>query len=171
MDKKEFRRFNIDIYGLSYRAHEYHFSSLESLFSLFEQDIVSSGSGECIMFLDKSETMITLNFDIQARVELTCDVTLKPFEHPINAQKQLMIKFGDEPSELSDDVIVIAWDTKTINVAEYIYQFMLLEIPLKRTHPDLEADRPDILYVSETEPEETEKDEIDPRWEALKKLK
>jgi len=168
MDKKELRKFNIDIYGLSLKQHEYQFEFGNELFNLFEQDIVTSGSGVCNLLLDKSETMIVLDFDVEAKVELTCDVSLKAFDQKIATKKQIMVKFGEEATELDDDVVVMVWDTKTMNVAEYIYQFLLLEIPLKKVHPDLDSDRPDILYVSEAEEKE---EEVDPRWEALKKLK
>ncbi len=170
MSKREFRDFKVDIYGLSNKAHDYHFEIDNSLFHLFEQDIVTSGSGTCDMVLEKSETMITLTFRIEAKVVLTCDVTLKPFDHQIGTEREMLIKFGEEEQELSDEIVVVPWDTKSINVAEYVYQFLLLEIPMKKVHPDLEKDRPDVLYVSEAE-EPEEKEPIDPRWEALKKLK
>ena len=44
---------------------------------------------------------------------------------------------------------------------------------MKRIHPDInDEERPDIVYSSgEQEQEETEEQEIDPRWAALKNLK
>ncbi len=169
MDRKALRQFQIDFYGLANKEHNYRFELDSELLGLFEQDIVKSGKGGCNLRLEKSETMIVLHFDIDATVELVCDVSLRPFDHEIKTIHEIMVKFGDEPTELSDEVIVLQWDTKSINVAEYIYEFLLLGIPMKKVHPELEAERPDLLYVSKGEEEEEQA--IDPRWEALKKLK
>ena len=153
------------------KVHEYRFPINEALFSLFEQNIVERGEGECLVTLTRSETMMTLHFAISAKVELICDVSVKPYWHQIQEENDLMVKFGDEDQELSEDVIVIHWDTQILNVAEYIYQFLLLSIPMKRIHPDLhDEERPDMVYKS-GEIDKSEEPETDPRWAALKNLK
>ncbi len=171
MDKKAFRAFEISIFNLSSKVHEYRFPINETLFGLFEQSIVERGEGTSEVVLTRSETMMTLHFDINAKVELICDISVKPFWHEIKVEKDIMVKFGEADEELSEDVIVIHRDTQFFNVAEYIYQFLLLSIPMKRIHPDIKDEqRPDIVYSSE-EPEQEEEQETDPRWAALKNLK
>lgn len=173
MDKKAFRAFEISIFNLSNKVHEYRFPIDETLFGLFEQTIAERTEGTCDVTLNRSETMMTVHFNIKAKVELICDISVKPFWHDIAVEKDIMVKFGDEEAELSEDVIVIHWDTQFFNVAEYIYQFLLLSIPMKRIHPDIEdEERPDMVYSSgEQEQEESEDQAIDPRWAALKNLK
>lgn len=173
MDKKAFRTFEISIFNLSNKVHKYRFTINETLISLFEQSIAERTEGTCEVTLTRSETMMTLHFNINAKVELICDISVKPFWHEIKVEKDIMVKFGEEDEELSEDVIVIHWDSQFFNVAEYIYQFLLLSIPMKRIHPDInDEERPDIVYSSsEPEQEETKGEEIDPRWAALKNLK
>ena len=173
MDKKAFRSFEISIFNLSNKVHKYRFPINETLFSLFEQSIAERAEGTCEVTLTRSETMMTLHFNINAKVELICDISVKPFWHEIKVEKDIMVKFGEEDEELSEDVIVIHRDTQFFNVAEYIYQFLLLSVPMKRIHPDIkDEERPDIVYSSgEPEQEETEEEKIDPRWAALKNLK
>lgn len=171
MDKKAFRAFEISIFNLSSKVHEYRFPINETLFGLFEQSIVERGEGTCEVVLTRSETMMTLHFNLNAKVELICDISVKPFWQDIVVEKDIMVKFGDEDEELSEDVIVIHWDTQFLNVAEYIYQFLLLSIPMKKIHPDIEdEERPDIVYISD-ESEQEEEQLTDPRWAALKNLK
>ena len=173
MDKKAFRKFEISIFNLSNKVHEYRFPINETLIGLFEQSIAERGEGNCEVTLTRSETMMTLHFNLKARVELICDISVKPFWHDIAVEKDIMVKFGEEKAELSEDVIVIPWDTQFFNVAEYIYQFLLLSIPMKRIHPDIkDEERPDIVYSSTEREQEEKRDEaIDPRWAALKHLK
>jgi uncharacterized metal-binding protein YceD (DUF177 family) len=59
-----------------------------------------------------------------------------------------------------------------------MYEFIVLSIPIKKLHPDLRNEDEDesdvkIVYSTSTENEQEEKKEedIDPRWEKLKKLK
>lgn len=62
--------------------------------------------------------------------------------------------------------------TETLELGQYIYEFIALAIPMKKLHPRFQ-DEPDdegsIIYTSDTDKKEEE--EIDPRWEKLKKLK
>jgi uncharacterized metal-binding protein YceD (DUF177 family) len=87
--------------------------------------------------------------------------------------------------EISEDVFMITKDTSSINVAQLIYEFILLAIPAKKIHPDYMDEMDDdefdsegsLVYLSkETEEAEAEDEQIgdkpaDPRWEILNKLK
>lgn len=167
-DKKD---FSINLYQLDNKQYTYEYLLNTAFFDFYPESLIENAEGEAQLVLDKSPTMMQLHFDINARIELVCDVSLKAFWHPIHVEKDVIIKFGDEDKELSEDVRVIHMDTQQINIADYLYEFASLEIPMKKVHPDLEdAERPDMAYTSSS-PEENTSDEIDPRWEALKKLK
>jgi uncharacterized metal-binding protein YceD (DUF177 family) len=84
---------------------------------------------------------------------------------------------------------MITRDTPAINVAQLIYEFILLALPAKKIHPDYvnELDDEDfegeggLVYLdgeNEDEDEEDQSEEkteqnkpVDPRWEQLFKLK
>ncbi len=172
---KGLKEFRIDIFNLSLKQHEFEFEIDNKLFGFFENSIVEKGSGKCHLSLNKSATMMTLDFKIEVSVELICDRSLDSFDYPIDLEEQLIIKFGEENYTLSEDVIVIKNDTATLDVSEYIYEFISLAVPLKKLHPrfaEIEDEQPDLIYTSHEESEEEEnKDTTDPRWEALKKLK
>ncbi len=172
MSSSVYKTFNIDIYKLSNKKHEYQFEWNDDLFTIEENSIVQKGQGECQVVLDKSETMITLDFKISGTVELTCDKSLELFDHELKLDEHLILKLGDENAELGDDIVMIHRDTQQLNIAEYLYQYINLSIPMKRVHPDLiDEDDEGIVFVTETAPEENNNNEDDPRWAALKKLK
>ena len=172
MSSRVYKTFNIDIYKLSFKKHEYQFIWNDGLFTIEESSLVQKGQGECQLVLDKSETMITLDFKISGTVELTCDRSLEPFDHKIELDEHLILKLGDDNEELGDDIAMINRDTQQLNIAEYLYQYINLSIPIKRLHPDLiNEDDEGIVFVTETAPEENKNNEDDPRWAALKKLK
>ncbi|MEQ9300585.1 MAG: DUF177 domain-containing protein [Cyclobacteriaceae bacterium] len=172
MSSSVYKTFNIDIYKLSFKKHEYQFEWNDSLFTIEESSIVQKGQGECHVVLDKSETMITLDFKISGTVELTCDRSLELFDHEIELDEHLILKMGDGNVELGDEIEMIHRDAQQINIAEYLYQYINLSIPMKRVHPNLiDEDDEGIVFVTETASEEKNNNEDDPRWAALKKLK
>ncbi|MEM8895170.1 MAG: DUF177 domain-containing protein [Bacteroidota bacterium] len=171
MSWSSLKAYNIDIYKLSNKSHEYQFDWGDQLFTIAENSLVQKGQGDCNIVLDKSETMITLDFEIKGVVELTCDRSLENFDHEIILQEHLILKLGDENIEMDNDLVMIHRDTQQINIGEYLYEYISLAIPMKRLHPDLEDEEEGVVYYTETAPDQEETKEDDPRWAALKKLK
>ena len=128
-------------------------------------------------------------FEIEGDVTLTCDRSLETFNFPLFTSEKIIYKYGLEEMEVTEDVFMITRDTPSINVAQLIYEFILLAIPVKKIHPDYleEMDEEDfegegeLVYISDEEFDDNlseEKEEsneseekTDPRWEILKKLK
>jgi uncharacterized metal-binding protein YceD (DUF177 family) len=183
---KELQKYDIDIFKLSDKQHVYTFESGDSFFELFEHSLLHKGQLHTQLVLDKSPTMLQLHFHIAGSVELTCDRTLEPFDYPLEIDRQLILKFGEENKELTDEIEIITRDTQRINVAQYIFEFIGLSLPMKKLHPRLANEKMEVeteesvLVYSSAAPGDTEaspsnaEDEdssIDPRWQALKKLK
>ena len=180
---KELSKYNIDIYGLEDKQYAYEMESGDAFFQELEQDLIEFGHFKTHVELNKSATMIQLNFHTVGSVTLTCDRSLEPFEEPIDQDDRIILKFGDHNEELTDEIEIINRNTTRINVARYIFDFIALALPVKKIHPDLRDEEDEIdpldeadgilVYSSEDVAEETEEEteKIDPRWEALKKLK
>ena len=171
------RDFDIHIFKLSNGVHEYHFKIENPFFELFENEITNQGNLEAVILLEKSERMIQMEIEINGTAELICDRSLDPFDEEIHTERKMIYKFGEEEQELSEDVMVIHPNTQIINLANILFEFILLEIPMKKLHPRFrdkldEHDESEVLavYFSD-EQEQTEEEPIDPRWEKLKNLK
>lgn len=171
MGKKELREFEIQFVNLPTGEHQYDFDIQPTFFQLFPETMVDRGDGKVHLLLKKTDNMLTLLFEISGSLTLTCDVSLKNYLQPIHISKRMMVKFGEEASEPDDEVVIIPFDQISINVAPWIHEFINLEIPMKKIHPDLiNEERPDLAYTTHSDEEATD-NEIDPRWEVLKKLK
>jgi uncharacterized protein len=62
-----------------------------------------------------------------------------------------------------------------LDMGQYLYELIAVNVPMKRLHPkfekdDLEESEIQLVYSSPTT-ETDNQEEIDPRWEKLKKLK
>lgn len=175
---KSLRRFDIHIFKLSIGEHQYSFEIDETFFESFESDLVSKGKLQAEVLLQKSERMIEMHFDIAGSIELECDRSLDKFDYPLKFEKRMIFKFGETEEELSDEVMVIPMDAQLINVADLIFEFIGIEIPMKKLHPRFEEEESDeegeLIYSSGEEAEqesEENQENVDPRWEALKQLK
>ncbi|MDH5608168.1 MAG: DUF177 domain-containing protein [Cyclobacteriaceae bacterium] len=175
MGRREFKEYEINIARMANGLHVFEFEVSDSFFSCFSDSLIEEGKGKAFLEIEKSETMMTLDFHFDVSVGLVCDVTLEPFDFPIHSDRKVIMKFGEEDEELSDDVFIIKHDRHTIQLAELIHEFVSLEIPMKKVHPSLADDmRPELIYTSGNDaPEENSgsEEETDPRWEVLKKLK
>ncbi len=183
-DVKEQNRYSIDIYGLENKSYEYDYEVEPVFFQEMPQDLIEGGHFKVHLVLEKSSTMIQLRFSIAGKAELICDRSLEPFEEPLETQGLMILKFGDQDEELTEEIAIINRNRTRINVAGYIFEFIALALPMKKIHPDLRAKEDDsefetLVYSSEVDDETPGTDEsapaaeekIDPRWEALKKLK
>jgi uncharacterized protein len=173
------RAFRINIVGLSNKEHQFDFQIGDEFFRHYGKDagLVSEGDLTAEVTLNKQETMIEARFLIKGTVKLVCDRSLDPFQHPLKIDKRVIFKFGDADEELSDEIIMIHRDSDTLELGQYMYEFINLELPMKKLHPRYQDEADDgeegkIIYSSGTTSTDAESDEdIDPRWEKLKKLK
>lgn len=173
------RAFRINIIGLSNKVHEFDFQIGDEFLRHYgkEAGLISEGSLTAKVVLDKGETMIDARFLIEGTVKLVCDRSLDPFQHPLKVDKKVIFKYGDADEELSDEIIMIHRDSDTLELGQYMYEFINLEVPMKRLHPRYQDEVDDgeevkLIYSSGTSTDDPESDEdIDPRWEKLKKLK
>lgn len=178
--KNNLKAFDIDISALALGKHSFEFQVNDQFFENFEQDIVSKGKIHSILLLEKTDLLLRAKFSNQGVVELTCDRTLKQFDYQLKSENSLTFNFSDRNEEVDDELALLKRDTINLNMANYIYEYIILAIPLKKIHPDYvrdddEENQDNILIYSsvtdEEEPEDTDIDILDPRWEALKKLK
>ena len=163
--------FGINIIGLSNTVHQFDFEFGDEFFRHYGSDLVSAGTFRADVALNKHETFIEADFSIKGKLQLTCDRSLELFDYPVNINSKIVFKFGDHDEEITEEIVMIHRDTATLEIGQYIYEFIGLAVPLKKLHPKFgqEESEDGIIYTSgETADEEKE---VDPRWDILKKLK
>ena len=161
--------FSVNIIGLSNNVHQFGFELGDEFFKQFGQDLLDKGIFKAKITLDKRETLIQADFRIEGTARLICDRSLEPFDYPMTLENQIMFKYGQEKKEISEDMVMITHETEKLDMGQYMYEFISLGIPMKKLHPKFqgeESDQDSMIYRSDQE----EKPDIDPRWEALKKL-
>jgi len=188
---KFLRTFDIEVIKFLEGKHEIDFEIGKEFFQHFEDnELLDEGHLTVRVLMDKGANLIEMEFLISGEVKLICDRSLEEFFEPLDLKEKIIFKYGDEEQEINEDVYMITRDTPKVNVAQFIYEFVLLGLPAKKIHPDYrtEMDEEDYegegmyAYIDgdtfedeeseeEIKPEEKEEENTDPRWELLKKLK
>jgi uncharacterized metal-binding protein YceD (DUF177 family) len=166
------KEFNVNILGLSKNVHHFNFQLEEDFFKKYGQDLVANGKFIAQVSLDKRDTFIEADFKIEGNAHLFCDRSLDEFDYPISITKKMVFKYGEEPQEISDEIVIITTEQDKLDIGHLMYEFIALEIPMKKLHPRFygEENKEGLVYTS-TDKSESSEEKIDPRWEALKKLK
>lgn len=174
---KALKEYNIQFVGLKLGKHQFEYEITKAFFDCFEYDEFNEVNVKTSLIFEKKNTLMELNFQIDGWVNVNCDLTNEPYNQPIKGNFDLVVKFGQEFNDENDTILIIPHAEYEINVAQYIYELIILSVPLKRIHPGIKDGslKSDVLEKLEAltpkqldEKENT--DEVDPRWDKLKKL-
>lgn len=169
---------NIKDYVISFRGlkignHEFDFQITDSFFEAFEYSRTQRGNIDLKVILNKAENMLKLNFNFKGSVNVSCDSCGDELDFPLNFAQDLIVNFSDQEQEDSDEIIFLPNSAYQIDLTHFIYEFVNLALPMRLTHEEDEQGNPSCQREDMEEFEdfnETE-NEVDPRWNALKKLK
>jgi uncharacterized protein len=170
----ELASYDLNIHGLEDRTYVYSVSSGDVFFGEFDQEIIKGGSVDAEIELIKNTHLLRLNFKIKARLKLECDRSLDIFEEDFSISESYVYKFGDHEEELSEEMSMITFGTPKINVAQHVFDFVFLAVPMRRIKPELrteDGDEDKLFYEDPIEEETKNEQEIDPRWADLLKIK
>jgi uncharacterized metal-binding protein YceD (DUF177 family) len=187
---KFLRTFDIEVIKFLEGKYEIDFEIGREFFQHFEDnELLDEGILTVRVLMDKGANLIEMNFLITGEVKLTCDRSLEEYFEHLEITEKILFKYGEVEEEVNEEVYIITRDTSKINVAQFIYEFILLGLPAKKIHPDhrTEFDEEDFeaegtyAYIDgdyggesdeDSSADQDQKEEIaDPRWELLKKLK
>jgi len=165
--------YSIPFAGLAEGSHRFEYEMGDEFFDRFEHAVVHHAKVHVVLDFNKSPSVLTLVFQMKGHITLNCDRCLDDFDFPIDFTQTLLVRFGDEAREESDDVIVIPHGELVLDVAQHIYEYISLQVPMRAVHPeDAEGHsgcNPEVLRKLEEGAAE-QPPSSDPRWEALKKL-
>ena len=188
----KFSLYNIPLKNLSPGVHTYEYELDRKFFESIDGDEVKKGDVNVTLNVRKTSSSFELNFDIEGVIKIPCTRCLDDMKLDVDTESRLIVKFGSEYSEESDEIVVVPESEGEINIAWFLYEFIALTIPIKHVHPagecnrvvsskfkkhravsaDDEQDEDDDLIADDSEPQEEEDDtqQNDSRWDALRGL-
>ena len=177
MRMKALREYDIAFVGLKEGQHTFDYKIENSFFELFEFNEFNSSLVEVLVTLNKKSTLLELNYKAKGSVNVNCDLSNEPFNLPLESTLDMIVKFGEDYHDNGEDIITIPRSEHKVNIAQYIYEMLVLAVPSKRIHPGIEdgtLDSDILRKLEELQPRTDNKvqniEETDPRWDSLKKL-
>ena len=186
----------LDLYKVDLKNMQQNVQVIEYLLdNLFFTNIggedIQKGKINVKLTISKKAGLFDLSFSINGIVVIPCDRCLDDMDLPIETTAHLVVKFGKDYSEESDEIVVIPETEGIINLAWFLYEFIAMAIPIKHVHAPgkcnkqmttklkkhlAKSDDDDQPFESEEEndviitDEDPDERKTDPRWDALRGL-
>jgi uncharacterized metal-binding protein YceD (DUF177 family) len=132
------------------------------------------------LLLDKKNSFMLLKFEIGGTLEVTCDRCNNNLPLELWDEFNITVKMVDDPEIMNNqeddpDIYYISRGESHIEVADWIYEFINLSIPMQKSCGYEKMDGPHcnpaaLDLLKKMESEETEKKE-NPIWKGLEKFK
>ena len=129
------KEYLIPFIGLKIGKHQFDYQLDNTFFAHFDYDEFNEASIKVSVVLEKKSTMLSLEIKHKGTVNVPCDVSGEEFDLVIKGKLNLIVKFGDTFNDENEELLILPHGEFQVNVAQYIYESIVLSVPLRRIHP------------------------------------
>lgn len=166
--------FKIDLKGLETGVTTFQYDLGDAYFSAVGGSEVGGGNVHVRLDVRRSSVHYELDFSISGTVKVACDLCLDDMEQPVEAQRHIVAKFGEECSE-DENLVIVDENEGVLDVAWLIYEFIALAVPVRHVHAPGKCNPVMIKALEEHSAARSSEEDgvkaVDPRWSELEKLK
>ncbi len=172
------KEYTIPFVGLKLGKHKFEYQISNAFFEIFDYNEFQNSDIKVNVVLDKQSNLLELNFKHEGTINVPCDLTSEDFDLAIKGKLKLIVRFGETFNNDNEELLILPFGEFEIDIAQYIYELVILSIPLKRIHPGIKDGSLNTealtklkeLTIKEQKKEKKEEENIDPRWDKLKQL-
>jgi len=172
------KEYLIPFIGLKTGKHHFEYQISNSFFEIFDYQEFNNSNIKVNVILEKKSTIMELSFKHKGTVNVPCDMTNEEFDLPIKGKMKLIVRFGDVFNNDNEELLIIPHGEFQIDISQYIYELIVLSVPLRRIHPGIKDGSLNTealaklkeLAVEKLKKEIKKEENIDPRWDKLKQL-
>jgi uncharacterized metal-binding protein YceD (DUF177 family) len=128
-------KYDIAFKGLAEGLHEFNFYVDGKFFEHFDRNLVDEGKVRISAILEKRGTFMKLHLNIEGEIEFVCDMCLENYMQKIKNNIEIFVKFGEKEFDEDENVIWLLPEEHQLNLAQIIYEYTALSIPLRHIHP------------------------------------
>lgn len=165
------KEYQISFTGLAEGIHSFEFVADGMFFGAFECSEILDSDVKINVLLEKKIDMLILEFQISGKVSCVCDRCSENYWQDIAGKEQLIIKFGEDIEESTDEIRVVSSKEHMIDISQDVYEFINLLLPQRRVHPDdsngnTMCNKETLAFLNKLSQQNIQ----DPRWDELKKI-
>jgi uncharacterized metal-binding protein YceD (DUF177 family) len=172
-DKDYFKQFDIRFGSFAFGCRQIDVEVNDLFFEKYINEDIQGCNVRVHLSVERKETMVSLQFDMQGSVITFCDRCLEKLTMPIAKQEILILKTTGKPKESDNENIVFLGDKEySYNIEQIIYEYIVTLIPIRKVHTETgnETCNPEMLKLIE-QAKGTPQPQYDERWNVLKNLK
>ena len=163
----------IDLKALKEENTFLEFNLDNDYFEALDGAELKKGSLHVSVSIRKATGFFELQLHSTGNIIIPCDRCLDDMEQPVETDNRLVVKLGSEYSE-EDDIIVVPEDEGILDIAWFIYEFVMLAIPIRHVHAPGKCNPAMTQALEELSADRSSDEEsaqpTDSRWEKLKSL-
>jgi uncharacterized protein len=166
-------QYTIPFGNLPVGKHEFSFKVKDAFFEQFENSEIKKGDFLIQIVLQKQTGMLLLSFRIKGKAQVECDRCGEEFLMKVEGEQNLIVKLDGEDMADNDEIVSLSSSVNEVDVTTFIYEYIILSLPLRRTHTGKKGKNacdPEVIRKLEEIAVHSEASE-DPRWKALKNIK
>jgi uncharacterized metal-binding protein YceD (DUF177 family) len=131
------REYEIPFVGLKPGFHEFNYEITDKFFEAYQQQDFKNCSVNIKLSLDKKNGFMLLKFEVAGKIEVICDRCGNSLPIELWDEFNILVKLVEEPEimnrqEEDPDVYYISRGESHLHIADWIYEFINLSIPLQR---------------------------------------
>ena len=173
------REYEIAFVGLKPGIHEFSYEIADKFFEPFQQQDFHNCNANVKLTLDKQSSFLLLKFEVGGKLDVICDRCNSNLPLELWEEFNIIVKMTDEPEQMNKedddpDVYYISRGESHLDVANWIYEFINLSIPMhkvcgyeKMNGPYCNKAAMDILKKLDIKEEKA----ANPIWKDLEKFK
>lgn len=131
------RAFEIAFVGLKPGVHQFNYELDDKFFAEKGAQDFSNAKASIRLSLEKNTGFMLLKFEVGGKAEVTCDRCGNPLKMDLWDEFKMLVKLVDNPEEMNEqeedaDVFYLSRNESHLDVGDWIYEFVMLSIPLQR---------------------------------------
>lgn len=173
------REFEIAFVGLKPGVHVYEYRIEDKFFAPYGDQDFKNCVADVKLSFDKKNGFMQLKFDIGGSVDVICDRCGNTLNKQLWDEFNLVVKIVDDPDMMNEqeedpDIYYLGRSESHISVADWIYEFINLTLPMQKMCRPEEIGGPqcnnEVLEKLKKMEDEVRK-ENNPLWKGLEKFK
>lgn len=187
----KFELYNIVLKDIKEDSRLFEFDLDKDFFKKIDSPEVQLGNVKAKVNVLRKLSTYELSFVLNGVINIPCNRCLDNMEQPIHYKEKLLVKFGEKFSE-EDEIVIVPEAEGAINIAWFLYEFIVLNIPIKHVHApgecnktmvgklkkhiarqktdDDDDDDTSVLDFDDVDDFISDEKQTDPRWDGLQNI-
>ena len=148
------KTYELPLNGMPAGKSEFAWKANKKFFESYGNNEILDADLSVEVVVEKSGRYIGVDCRLEGSVTTLCDRCLEELQLPVSETVLLSVKFGSEPDAGESDmmegdreIVYLDASDAVLDMAQIIYDYTCLALPLHRVHPDGECNADTVRYL------------------------